>query len=672
MLSSSLANKLTSIAVQQLSKGLDAKNKRMEDVVDIIDLYNNKIMKTDDNFSNIPFPFMASIIDDLFSKIDNAPTCSFKIPNKKLLADKVAAAFDQEKTSMRAGWNRKDRAEKKLALLSGRGIAKIYASSMENKYESHYNVVDPYSFVADPTRGHLDDSVYHGEVDIFRTHSSMVKMAKMGIYDAHQVSKLLNPTEDPIGVQQVVQNKFNRLRALGVDVENNAFTGQKGTLLTEWVMSYENEKYYLVFDPESTVWVRAEKLSDVFDNGKSPFVSWATNYDEFAFWSKGPGDDIHPIAEALRVILNNAIENEKRRTRPMRIVEGGAFVDVNEIMDYVPDNVIITNTGRNPNIIDIQTPQVSVSLNIADYLRGAMNDIIGVSGAGVDEKDAKVGVYYGQLQQEADRVGIINKSYSESYAEKGYRFFWGLKQHLTGSKAIEMLGKGGVRLDELKSIELSDVDDVDDIITGGGQAEQELDAIRDKQQSDTLAAFSGNPIFSQYLNPKAVLREAFLKAGFNEERITELLDTQNIENSELMQEADEAIAEVLEGKQPRLNMGATVGFMQRIVDYVRDNIDYIKLDSKGREIGVDKKMKEYHDTLLAYAQAHQSVVLGNVNRDAQAQMAASAQSASTEKVQIPTTTNEEMRASAARPFENPQGSPQGTAEASQVISQSMR
>lgn len=672
MISSQLADKLTSIAVQQLSRGLDAKQKRMKDVVDIIDLYNNKIMRTDDNFSQIPFPFMASIIDDLFSKIDNAPSVTFKIPNKKLLSEKVKSAFEQEKTSMRAGWNRKDRAEKKLSLLAGRGISKIYASSVGNKYKSHYDVVDPYSFVADPTRGHLDDGMYHGETDIFRTKDSLKKMAELGIYDASQVARLTTPSDNQQGVQQVTENKFNRLKALGMDVEANAYAGQEGTLLTEWVMKHNDELYYLVFEPNSKIWVRAERLQDVFSSGKSPFVAWATHYDEFAFWSKGVGDDIFPIAEALRVILNNAIENEKRRTRPMRIVEGGAFVDVNEIMDYVPDNVIITNAGRQPNIIDIQTPNVTVSLNIAEYLKQAMNQITGISGPGVDEKDAKVGVFYGQLQQEADRVGIINKAYSESYAEKGYRFFWGMKDHLSGSKAIEMLGKGGVRLEEIKAVELSDVDDVDDVMTSGGQSEQELDAIRDKQQSDTLAAFSGNPLFSQFLNPKAVIREAFMKAGFSEEKINEIMDVQNVQNTELMQEADEAIAQILEGKTPRKNMGATVQFMQRILDYVRDNLDYIKLDKFGRETGIDKKMKDQHDRLIAYAEAHQEVILGKVRRDAMEQLQTEMRPSSNEKVQLPVPSEREVQTASARPFESAQGTPTATAEASQAISQMMR
>lgn len=675
MVNDQLKSKLTRIAVQQLEAGLQAKKTRTSDILDVIDLYNNQVMKVNDGMTNIPFPFLANIIDTLYSKIDNSPTCSFRIPNKSLLADKVASALEQEKSSMRAGWSRKDRAEKKLALLTGRGIAKVYASSVKNNYKSHYDVVDPLSFVADPKRGHLEDGNYHGDTSIFKTITSLETGAEIGIYDKKSVELMLTLATDESMQQssQAQQNKFDRLRAMGMDVEGTSFAGQEGVMMTEWIMKHNDEWYYLLFDPMTQVAVRAEKLEDVFDSKRTPYVSWATNYDEFGFWSKSPADDIYPIAEAARIIMNNAIENEKRRTRPMRIVEGGTFTDVNEIIDYIPDNVIITQQGKQPNIIDIQTPEVSASLNVAQFLNGMMTEMTGVVGQGVDEKDAKVGVFYGQLQQEADRLGIINKSYSESYAEKGYRFFWGLKQHLTGSKSVEMLGKGGVRLQELKSVELKDVGDVDDVITSGGRSEQELDAIRDKQQSDVLAQLTGNPTYSQMINPEWVIRTSLMKAGFEDDTIQEALDVQGDANIELMQKADEAIAQVLEGrKDVKLVQSANIAFIQRIVDYVRDNIDYVKVNKRGEEVGIDKQMKQYHDDLLAYAEAHQKIILGNVRRMATSQIQAAQQPQSNEQVELPVPSDTEVQMASARPFESPQGTPEGTAQASQNISGLMR
>jgi hypothetical protein len=127
---------------------------------------------------------------------------------------------------------------------------------------------------------------------------------------------------------------------------------------------------------------------------------------------------------------------------------------------------------------------------------------------------------------------------------------------------------------------------------------------------------------------------------------------------------------VLQGTTPKLNQGATVAFMQRIFDYVRDNIDYVKVNKDGIITGTDEKMKKYSDQLLAYMSAHQEIVFRNANRTAQAMVSQEqqAQEASTEGVKLPAPTQTEQRQSVAQPFENPQGTPQGTAEASQVIS----
>jgi hypothetical protein len=670
-----IADKLTKIAIQQLEAGLKLKSSRMDTIKEIEDLYNNKIVQLDDDRMNIPFPIMSSHVDTLFSKIDNPPNITYKITNAPQLADKVAAIWKQERSSMRAGWERKDRAEKKLALMSGRGISKIYSTSLNNEYESHYEIVDYHNFVCEGTRGHLDDNVYMGEMDIYKT---IYSLQNNPAYDKGQITKLLASafSSEYKEVSRVeLENRFNRMKALNLTPENNAYVGQKVVALTEWIMDFEGEKYYLLFDPQTGIWVRAELLKDVFSCDKTPFVSWASNYEEYNFWTKGDGDDIMPMAEAMRFIINNALENERRRTRPMRIVSGNAFADVNELMDYIPDNVIVTNPGNSPDVVTVETPQVTASINLAQFLNNFMQEKSGVTGTGVQDADAKVGVYYGQLQQEADRIGIINKNYSESYAEKGYRFFWGLKDNLTENQPIEMLGKNGVQMEELMKSELVSVDDVDDIITSGGAMEEQLNEVKARKQSDAFSQLTGNPIYSQKLNPEEVIKTTLELAEFTEEKIDALLDQSTMLNRDLREEADQSIREILLGRTPKLNRGATTEFMRRIYDYVVDNLDYIKVDKKGNETGIDKKKKEQSDLLLAHMEAHQPIVIQNMATDVRAIQAKQLEqeaSASNEQMGLPVPSQQEQQASLARPFEGAGGTPTGTAEQSQVVSQSMR
>lgn len=676
MLNKTFADRLTHVACEQLKQGLEAKKKRMDVIVEINNLYNNKTIELADSVMNIPFPILAGQIDLLYSKIDNPPTLTFKVPNKPSLSDKVQAAWVQESSSTRAGWQRKDRASKKFGMLCGRAVGKVYATSLNNKYQSHYDVVDIYSFIADPTRGFLEDGNYHGECDIFKTHKTLDDGASAGVYDKEQVAKLKTVKETmKNGQQQVVVNKFDRLKALGVDVESTSFAGQEGVNMTEWIMRFEGTWYYLFMEPMSRTWIRAEELKDVFASGKTPFVSWATHYDEYNFWSKGPADDVYPIAEAIRFILNNALENEKRRSRPMRIVDAGALVDVNELMDYIPDNVLLRNPGKDPNIVTIETPEVTTSINIAEFLDGMIQNKSGVSDPGIDSTDPKVGVYYGKLQQEADRIGTINKEYSESYAHMGYRFFWGLKQHLTSAKQIEMLGKGGVRLQELSRFDFKDVEDVDDVLVSGGSSEQEMTAVEARQKSEALAALSA--AFPQQMNPTWVIRTTLKNAGFDDEDIMEALDAQASMDREQIEEADQAIQDIMLGNMPDLNMGADVVFVNRIIDYVRTELNWVLLDKFGNETGeVDKKVKDQSDRLLAYVAAHQRTVMDNMNRKTQqaAMMQTMAQSAPMGEpgsVSAPTDPSQQIQnQQLAQPGEAMTpvaGTPSGTASQSQSI-----
>ena len=672
MLPKEKADQLVKVAVDQLTQGLDAKMERMESLREYYDAYNNKINELDSDVFNIPFSHFAGHIDLFLSKIDDAPTLDFRIPNKPTLSDKVGAAWQQEMSSTKAGWRRKDRAEKKMALLSGRGIAKVYASSVMNKYKSHYDLVDPYSFIADPTRGSLDDGNYHGETDIFKTTSDLDLGVTAGFYDKEQVEKLKNRKDTMRdGASEIVKNKFDRIKSLGVNVETMSFAGQQGANMTEWIMRADGEWFYLFFDPLSSIWIRAEALPDVFASRKTPFVSWATHYDEYAYWSKGIADDVFPLSEAMRFLLNNALENEKRRTRPMRLVDSGGLVDINELQDYVPDNVILRNPGRDPNVVTVETPDARVTIDIVEYLDSLSQIKSGVREQGVSEKDPKVGVYYGQLQQEADRIGTINKEYSESYAHKGYRFFWGLKQFLTQPKQVEMLGKGGMKLQQLTRVELKDVDDVDDVIVSGGNRDKELDAIESERQLNTIKELTA--AYPDKINPAWVIKSSLRKSGYDEDDVQEALDVEGSINRELMEEADQAIQDIILGKQPELNHGADPTFVQRILDFVRDELNYIKLDKDGREVGIIQNQKDLHDKLLAFAMAHEQVVLQNGLRKARRMISMQETAAMLAPmgqggVDVGQPTIQEKRKSVARPFESSVATPEGTASASQIVS----
>lgn len=685
MLPKTLADKLTRTGGEQVLAGLKAKQKRMKTLADFYDSYNNKIPFIGSDMTNIPLPFFCGLIDELNAKIDNPPTLDYKVPNKKTLAEKIKSAWVQEMSSTKADWASRDRSEKKQALLTGRAVSKVYASSVGNKYQSHYDFVDVFSFVADPTKGRLttldkDTGNYHGETDIFRTYSDLKEGVDAGLYDAGQVAELKERMGDPsTGNKELYEFKRQRLKATEVDVEKMSYAGQKGVNLTEWIMRFEGKLYYLFFDPLTLTWVRADELKDVFASGKTHFNSWATHPDENSFWSKGPADDFHPVAEAMRLLVNEAVENQKRRNRPQRIVEAGMLQDINQLQDYVPDDVILTKDGVKPNeIVTVETPEVIGSLNLVQFLDNLIDAKSGVADPSIQEGDAKVGIFYGQLRNEADRIGVINKQYSKSYADKGYNFFWGLKQHLTEPKQIEMLGaKGGAKLRQLKQIDFKDVDDVDDVIPTGGSQQEEQDLIAAERQTKTISELA--TAYPNSMNPTMVIRTNLKNVGLEEDQIEQFLDVHQSIDEELMREADEAIQEILLGGTPKLNQGATTQYAKRILDFVRDELSYVELDDKGNEVGEDEETKEKAQKLVSFVNAHfrNNIVVRNMMRRQQEKKLAMAgiepipeeAQAAIESVQ---TTTEDQRASVARPFEGnirpaEPGTPQGTAQQSARI-----
>ena len=681
MISRQLADKLTTIALKQLDAGIRMKEQRMKLIKEIEDLYNNKVVQISDGRVNIPFPIMSGQIDTIYSKIDNPPSVKFEIPNREDIAARVSEAWKIDSSSRRAGWKRKDRAEKKLALFSGRGISKIYATSIDKNYQAHYDVVDHRSFVCEGTRGNLEDNLYCGEIDIFKTEADIAQMVRMGIYDRQNATALVSGGSEEKQAYVAFENQWDRMRALGLSPEMNAFVGQKIFNMAEWYIEYSGTRYYLLLDPRKGTWLRAEKLSDITGskNPVYPYTSWATNYDEFNFWSKGPGDDILPIAEAMRLILNETLENARRRNRPMRMVDNNVVEDINQLLEYVPDNVIIAKPGRTSNIVTLETPEISTSINLVQFLNHFMGEKTGISSQlqGTPDQDVKVGVYYGTLQQAADRIGSINKEYSESYADKAYRYFWGLKEHLSGPKAIQMLGKFGYAWEELTPKDLRDIDDIDDVVVSGGSSEETVDEVKKKRQLDTLAQLTANPNLAAKLNPTWVIKTSLSGSDFSDDDIQEALDSQGSENRELMLEADHAIQQIIEGKQPKLNRGATIGFVERILNWDRDNVDYINPDGT-----VNKKQYELSQRLTTYAKAHISepfnIVQQNMLRDVRNLVLSEVKQKAGQQgsagpgggVVVPPPTQQEMQQEVTQPFESG-GTPEATAQTSQALSQDL-
>jgi len=605
-------NKIAELSVKQDRACINARRNRIRDIQKNEELYNGKDDRpTLKGRFNVPLPIMSGFVDTLMAKIDEPPRLRFR--NTKdgglQLAAKVEGAHKVDSSAIRGKWARKDRGTKKLAAFSGRGIYKIFAESSP-KYRSVLEVVDYNDFIFDiDGGGDLDDHKYKGQINIFRTEYELLEGVEDGRYDADQVTKLIasGSEEKDKKNNEAFQKKQERIQTLGIGTISEKVTDGRTFNMVEKVLLYRGAWYYAFYEFETGVWVRVDPLEQVFGSDLSPWVSWATHEDPFNFLSKAPCDDMRPVAEAMQILFNQALDNRQARNRPQRAFDPSIFPDPAQL-EYRPDGLVIATTkGGNraisSGIYTFETPEITGTIDLVQFLDGFVGQKTGItSGAqGVSDKDTKVGVYFGDMQNVADRLGLYNKSYTEAHAQLGIRYYHGLKMHMPQKMMVQYLGEGGVEWTELSRRELHKTHEEDfEISVEGGDAEAQANEVMTRRKEDTLKDISQDETLRQKVSPTWLLENRLRAAGFTEEEIRQARDTENDGNKVILSEAARAIEDILAGDRPRENRGATTAFVRKILDYARDN-----------DVGEEK-----YRVLMDYAMLHLPIAKKNAIREA--------------------------------------------------------
>lgn len=613
------ADRLADIARQQVQTSVKYKEKRMQEIAKNEDLYYGRTKKALKGRWNVPLPLMPGYIDTLLSKIDDPPRAKYghQDPADVERAMKTQAAWDAESTKVENMWALKDRFEKKLAALSGVGISKTFAFNDENgQYVSSYEAVDHLDFECEPMGGQiLKNHLFKGQRNIFKTEDQLKSSAKgpKAVYNKRQVLRLIFNTgrREQKEFQQLYQEKTERLRALGFNPEMHSYVGINIYNLTEWYMQdpQNGEKYYLLFEPHSGIWVRACPLKEVFESDTDPFEAWHTHVDPFNFWSKAPADDERPIAEAMNVIFNQSLDARDRKIYGQRAYDPEVFPDPSQL-EWRPDGLVEAQVGISKmnggigggiyqfKIDGVEEAQSIDLMKFMDEMTGLKTGITAGAQGATDDK--RVGIYFGNLQQVADRLGLYNKSYSEAWGRKALKFYWGLQEHASSGYMVKLIGENGYNWTELTKEDLNPTRQFNITIVGG-QAEAAQDELLKKTRADSLTSLLMNPNTAGRLNPDVTIEAVLSNGGWEEGQIKRFLDTQPAGSELVVGRAHQAIQEILDGKKPSLFRGATVLFMQTIVDFATDSGD---LDLATFQ------------ALLQYAQMHQPVVIENTVRKA--------------------------------------------------------
>lgn len=561
--------------------------------------------KTLSKRSNILLPLMAGFEDTLLSRLKTPITMVFTETEEtdKVKAKKVTALWEFESSVTREDWEYKDILTKKLAMVSGRGINKIYA---EYPYRHRLDPVDHYDFWIDPlTNGlSIESARYLGQDNIVL---SKAELEANKSYDQAKVKELIASfsEKNAPNADNEFNEKANRVNALGADFENYTQSSDPSYTFTEAYVELDGIRAYVLYNREKKIVIKKRKLSEItgFLNGEKkpfyPYDSWAYYPDLFNFWSPSPLDRVREIFVLRNVSLNQVFDNSEAKNKPMRAYDPKTFTNP-DLLNYYPDRWIPVASGRDPSkgVYTLPTESISDPKAVSDILEELAAKITGLStgASGVETGTQKVGIYYGNMQELEKRMTLFELSYNRFHLKLGAKYLMNAQDRIDKKTSIKVLGPDGAEYSDITNEDLANFD----ITISGGLSKANNDALAKNEKMKFLSAQSMN----QLLNKKVVMELAMGLAGFNQDDIKRALEPDKGDEKQLLR-ASEDIQKILLGKKFRPYMKADVTYMQKVLDYAYNT----------------ELEKEDEEKLLAYLQEIQPIVIRTMYQKAQMQMA---------------------------------------------------
>lgn len=575
----------------------------------IEDFYFNRVKKSLKGKFNVPVPILPGFVDTWQAEMSSHVALKFEQQESAdyKATQKATALYVAIKNKDDYDWDMVDTDGKKLACMSGRSINKYFAQSKPS-YKSTLAPVDHYDFIASPTGGgNLENHLFVQEDNLFRGKEELKDGVDQGIYDAGQVEKLINATTSDkiVDNDNIYHSKQNRLVALGLNGITYNYAGQSLYKFIEAGTTWKGKRHHVLFNNETGLWIRCQPLKEVFESDLWWFTSWATHRDTFNFWNKGPCDDMVPMAEMIRILVNQEFDNRNKINYKQRAYDPEIFPNP-EKLEWRPDGLVEANRGLGAKriqdgIYEFQTAELSGTINLVNWIDQTLKEKTGINSEsqGQSSQD-KVGIAYLNVQQTAKRTALVHESYTKCKQAIGKRFLWGLNEHLRKPMAVKIIGEQGEEWDEIARREIN----TDwNIRVEGGDSDLQKDEIKKKSLKEIMDTLQPDEL--AVTSPKWRVKTKLQAAGIDEDDIRSAFDLEGDYNKEILSEASQMIQDCLDGKPVKLNRGATPAFVQKILDYATDT-----------ELNDDE-----YNKLMALAEAHLPVSQENMARKAVAVMA---------------------------------------------------
>lgn len=615
-----LARKGAEFAIKLIDNWDTFSKKRLQQIRDYELAYYGSVKPSLVGRSNIPFPAMAKYIDELKGRLDDFP--SIKIENHQRLAQlrvtkKLQGAIDKFKKPSSGDWARNDRMGRNNALFAGFVATDFFTEDNDGKFKALVQPIDHNDFVFEAIGGsNLEEHQGIGKFPLFRTKGQLEQRAEDDIYDAGQVKKVLektNASDFKATNDRYFQGRYDRYKAMGLDIMNSGYAGQGLFSLAQMQITHpENGKRYLiVVDYKTGEWLRFERLKAVYGTDEYSIKLYQTHEDPNVVMCKSTCDDLYPVAESLRIKINQVFDFKTKQLWGQKAVDPNFFPDLDDLEWKRPDQIIVARSYQNKpisqGIYEIKpTGDDTGSLDFIKWLDAYLASVAGISANEVSEDAKKVGVFFGQMQRTAARLGPLNKSYAEMWEKGITHLIYQIRKNMSEPMMVQLIGNKGVEWEELKGEELKKPGDFE-VVCASSSVETEMNEAMQKRRETALETVAKDPDLKKEINPRWLVEEILRMGKWPDEEIKRGMDVKNYGSEEILSRADQAIEQIVKGeKTPKTYHGADIAFMQYILDYAREMSD-------------DKP--ELRTAIMEYGLAHQQIVVQNMAEKAALELA---------------------------------------------------
>ncbi len=606
-----LADAAVQITRLQILACFEYKKPRIQQINKFYSLYDGKVPKKLRQLFNVPIPVFAGMIDTLNAQYDTGVFLEFSEGDAAdyFKVNKINGAWRNEvmNTSTTSKWDSKLRMARKHAIMTGRGIMEYNVTS-DPEYKSELTNVMLKNFNFQPKGGlYLENHLFAGTEDIDKTRSELISGAQAGIYDKAQVRQLITlaGSSDYLpDSNHDMAEKLQRFKPLGLNPEMHSYVGQDVYKLAQQVIELDGQRYYILFHPWTNIWIRFEKWKDVCSSDLMPWVTFATHEDDENFLSKGYGDDLYPAADAIVAMFNQELTNREKRNFGARAYDKDMFQDVRKLDESMhrPDALVPVDTKGgtrqiSQGIFEFKVGELGGTVNLIDWITGSLGRNTGATDlamGGVQEVSKKASVTFAEQKSVSKRIGWGAQPFQDMMGDLGQRYIWGLRDHMPARMAIQVLGESGWDWDEITRMDLSTNKDINVLIRSSDQKQSENE-LKSKRRAEALGMVDPNTINPQWRNEQ-ILRSV---GEFDDDEIAQAQDVKTYNDRKSLSKASESIQLILRNQEPDIWGGATVAFMQKIVDFAEDKKATLK----------DKYIK-----LHEYAMAHKDIVKANIDR----------------------------------------------------------